>query len=306
MSLESLENEVVEFVRERDYVSFVELEREFETLITTKGDYTVECCKNGVLWAGLSDEFSDMINRLLKRKRIFTHPASQLTYLIDGGCLKLPIPKNLPKDGIHVGYEQPVWIPACLRVVPYDPEKEKKLEQFHKMEVRQKKREIDSISQAIKRLVDRFDADKVEKAYYQLSGDVKKQWAERYGLKEAKGPVCAMRLLGKKCGQFDSRTGTLEKCECRPPGSDHASLWRYKTNPVVYVYQPYGLSGNIMNELGEYCRKWGFLIRIDTWPAWHYRGRVLFVEIYPQVGLFRDLKMGKIKPQEIQGDQGLK
>lgn len=285
-----LENKIVDFIGNRDWVTFVELQREFEKVIEVKGGHALECCRNGVLWTGLSQEFTDLIQGLLRNKRIFTHPASKMTYFIDGGGLSLPTPKNPPKDGLHVGYEQPVWIPVCFRTKPYDPEEENRRRRFDNMEEKAKEREIESISDVIRRLVQRFDAHKVEKAYWGLSGDAKKQWAERYGLKEAKGPVCAMRLLGKKCKEFNSRTGRFGECECKPPGSDHASLWRHGTNPVVYVFQPYGLS---VDEISDYCRKWGFEADINTWPAWHYRGHVLFVEIYPKGGTYDNVKKKK-------------
>lgn len=296
----NIEDRVVDFIRDRDWVTFVELQKEFDGDMEVKGDHALEACKNGVLWSGMSKEFSDLLDGLIRKKRIFTHPACTMTYLIDGGGLRLPVPKNLPKDGVHVGYEQPVWLPVCFRAIPYDPGEEKRRERFRRAEKEAKEREIESISEAMMRLVERFDSHKVEKAFFRLAGDPKKQWADRYGLKEAKGPVCAMRLLGRKCREFDSKTGSFGKCECKPPGSDHASLWRYKTNPAVYVFQPYGLSGDTMNELGDYCRKWGLKAGINTWPAWHYPGRVLFVEIYPKAGVLEDLHMGRIKPDEHQ------
>lgn len=105
---ENLENSIVDFVGQRDWVTFVELQEEFGNLINVKGNHTLECCKNGVLWAGMSKEFSDLIEGLIRKKRVFTHPASRLSYFLDGGTMKLPSPKNLPKDGMHVGWKSVV------------------------------------------------------------------------------------------------------------------------------------------------------------------------------------------------------
>lgn len=292
-----LEEQVVAFIEEQDWVTFVELQKRFEGDLEVNGQHSLQCCKNGVMWAGMSKEFCDLIDGLIQARRIFAHPTTSFTYIIDGGGLSLPIPKNPPKDGVHVGYEQPVWIPVCLRVRPYNPEERKAVERLHRQQKKEQEREIDAISDMLRGIVQRFDKWKVEQAFHRLSGNAKAQWSNRYGLKEAKGPCCAMRLLGNKCREFDSNTARRGDCECKPPGSDHASLWRYKTDPVVYVYQPYGLDGETMEELGDYCRKWGFEANIDTWPAWHYPGRVLFVEVYPKEGLYNDLLMGKLKPE---------
>lgn len=300
---DDLEEFVVDFVKERDYVSFPELSNHLQDAIPIKGDRAIECCKNGVMWCGMSDEFCGLMMRLLEKKKIYRHPACRMTYLIDGGGLDLPVPKNMPKDGMHVGYEQPVWIPVCFRVVPYDPEEEKDRRRWRKYKENEEEAELESIAEGIRRLVKRFDLHKVDVAFHRATwGDTKKKWAGNYGLKEAKGPVCAMRLLGKRCAEFNSNTGRFGSCACKPPASDHASLWTYKGKPAVYVFQPYGLSGDSMEELVDYCRQWKLTSDVSEYPAWHYPGHILFVQVYPKEGVYNDLRMGKIKtdkPEEL-------
>ena len=281
-----MEDQIFNFVEERDYVTFVEIQREFSEVMDVKGKYALETCKNGILWVGLSEELHSVLRNLLVSKRIYAHPASRLTYLVDGACLSLPTPKNLPKDGLHVGYEQPVWIPSCLRVCPYDPQEERVLRSIEKSRKAEEKR---GIKRGLERMIKLFGEDKVVRELFSLEGDPMKLWASKYGLKQARGPVCAARLLGKKCsGAAVYREG---KCLCRPPGSDHETLWCHEGKPVVYVFQPYGLSGSQMDELSSYCQKWGFQMTVDTWPAWHYPGRILFVEIYKRGGVFETLGM---------------
>ena len=279
-----MEDQVFDFIEERDHVTFVEIQKEFSELIDVKGKYALELCKNGILWTGLSKELHEVLRNLLNSKRIFVHPASRITYLIDGTCLSLPTPKKLPKDGLHVGYEQPVWIPSCLRTCPYDPQQERIIRSVEKWKKTEERREIRG---RLERMVKLFGEDKVVHELFSLRGDPMKSWASKYGLKEARGPVCAMRLLGKKCSRVvDYRE---ENCACQPPGPDHETLWCHRGKPVVYVFQPYGLSWSMMEDLISYCQRWGFQMNVDTWPAWHYPGHVLFVEIYQKGGIFETL-----------------
>lgn len=283
----SIRDQIVAFIKGRDHVTFVELQNEFKDVMNVRGKYVLECCKNGTLWANMSKEFSELVDSLIKDKTIHVHPTDRLVYILDGGALSLPVPKNPPKDGVHVGYEQPVWIPSCLRLKPYDAARER----FIDLMVRRQEMEKEKAGQhQIAKMIKYLGRDQVDKAFHKvMDGDTRKQWSLRYGLKEAKDPVCAMRLLGKKCaGRYPG--DQTDQCACQPPGSDHETLWSYKNKPVVYVFQPYGLGGETIEELFAYCQKWGFRTQIDTWPAWHYPGHILFVELYVKGGLYEELK----------------
>lgn len=110
-----------------------------------------------------------------------------------------------------------------------------------------------------------------------------KAWAERYGLERSRGHACVARLLGKRCWQSGWHVrGAEEAPPCRPPGSDHADLWIKNGKPVVYTFQPYGLDHNTLERLLDFCGRWGLEIHIDTWPAGHFPGAVLWVEITPK------------------------
>jgi hypothetical protein len=109
------------------------------------------------------------------------------------------------------------------------------------------------------------------------AGTLKARWAEaRYGLKESKRtPYCVCRLLGKRtCRYYGS-----SECAHSPPGVDHPSLWLFGGKATTFVFQPYGLTTRNILLLGEFCRDRQLSVVIDTWPAWHYPGNVLFVEI---------------------------
>jgi hypothetical protein len=109
-------------VRLKDYVTFVELQRLLAPGMTVNGDtamYAGRAAGNLVMWAGMSDQFFDLVDGLLTAKKIFTHPASTMTYLIDGGSLRLPLAKRAGP------YKKPRWLPVCFRVVPMEDPKKK-------------------------------------------------------------------------------------------------------------------------------------------------------------------------------------
>jgi hypothetical protein len=66
--------------------------------------------------------------------------------------------------------------------------------------------------------------------------------------------------------------------ETSPPGVDHPSLWIRDGKPAVFVFQPYGVQD--VAALGAFCAARSLECSIDTWPAWHNPGRVVFVEIH--------------------------
>ena len=116
--------------------------------------------------------------------------------------------------------------------------------------------------------VHRVYSDAVHVAY-------KEQYTKRDGLKESAGALCVQRLLGKQC-----KVGYQGKrCECRPPGADHMSLWLKDGKPHVYVMQPYGLSYRQLAELYQFCERHGLRADVDAWPGWHFPGSVLHVAI---------------------------
>jgi hypothetical protein len=97
-----------------------------------------------------------------------------------------------------------------------------------------------------------------------------KKWAELRGLKKAGGHPCINRLLGKRCNGWGDEP-------CFPPYSDHLTMWNRDGRPYCLVSQPYGLTNEQVKEILNFCKDKGLTIDIDTWPAWHFPGRVLHV-----------------------------
>ena len=90
-----------------------------------------------------------------------------------------------------------------------------------------------------------------------------------------RGRICVHRLSSRRgppCSGYDYG--------CQPPGNEHGSLWSWKGKPVVYVYQPYGLSGRDIKALVAYCEKMRLDFSIDARLAWHSPGNVLLIELW--------------------------
>jgi hypothetical protein len=106
---------IINHITTTDWVSFVELTGLAESHgVPTKGDYTFEAFPNGIIWAGMSEEFCALINAIRKDSRVTIDSGSELSYLADGGALNLPIAKGAPRDPDR-GYAKPRWIVSFLR-----------------------------------------------------------------------------------------------------------------------------------------------------------------------------------------------
>lgn len=111
-----LKEAIFEFVRERDWVTLVELQQHMSDYMETKGHVALEWAPNLFLWGDMSQELVDLILELIKEKRIFFYTTSVITYMADGGMSSLPVAKSIPKNG----YKKPHWLPVCIRVAPHD------------------------------------------------------------------------------------------------------------------------------------------------------------------------------------------
>lgn len=100
---------IVEFVRERDWVTFPELQSYFEGFLATTGEHSWELDNNLVVWSGMSLELCSLLVALRDAKRLFVWPCNTFCYFVDGGSLRLPIAKSTRK------YKNPHWLVCCFR-----------------------------------------------------------------------------------------------------------------------------------------------------------------------------------------------
>lgn len=102
-----------QFIKDQDWVTMVEI-GQFLTgcSIDTKGnlEWGIDDL-NLVFWAGMSDEFCDIMAELKDRKTTQMEATNPMTYLIDGAMLSLPLAKRPPRQG----YKDPHWAPICFR-----------------------------------------------------------------------------------------------------------------------------------------------------------------------------------------------
>lgn len=103
---------VAEYVQRNDYVTFAEIGRKLEEVgVPVQGEVAIEVAPNVIIWAGVSQEFMDIVRELRKIGAMHAVPASTLTYMIDGQMLNMPVAKRIPPGG----YTKPHWAPVTFR-----------------------------------------------------------------------------------------------------------------------------------------------------------------------------------------------
>lgn len=109
--------EAIQYICRNDWTTFVEVERIVRKHgIDTKGTLSLEAVPNGVMWAGMSEQFCDVVDVIKRDGRVSLDSGNALAYLFDGAALKLPVAKAAPRDRTR-GYAKPRWIVTCFRPV---------------------------------------------------------------------------------------------------------------------------------------------------------------------------------------------
>lgn len=126
---------IVEMVKQREHVTYVEIKRLLEGHMQTDGDVAITAKEYpaAVFWTGLSEELAEIMFDLHASKRIHRHPASLMAYMIDGGLLNLPIPKTM-------NFKKPHWLPVCYCSYPWVPKDKPKKKAAKKAGQRNRRR----------------------------------------------------------------------------------------------------------------------------------------------------------------------
>jgi hypothetical protein len=114
-----LQQAIVALVKERDHISFVEIERLCKQRgIEYRGNMRMflgELSRNVVLWSGLSDVLYHAICTLIEQKILHIWPATPAVYYVDGKILDLPIVQS---QRPQKRYTRPTWLPITFRRFP--------------------------------------------------------------------------------------------------------------------------------------------------------------------------------------------
>lgn len=109
-----LPDAVCAYVKQKDYVSFVQIERLLTPYLPIKGNHAL-CFsdhENIVLWAGMSQEWVTLMRQLLAEHRVYPYPSVPMVYWVDGGVPVLPLARTVRH------YKDVHWFPVTLRVIP--------------------------------------------------------------------------------------------------------------------------------------------------------------------------------------------
>lgn len=125
---------------------------------------------------------------------------------------------------------------------------------------------------ALRELLEAQGEDAVNRAYAEAVAETCYQLFAGKGFKRSDGRLCVHRLLGKQCNLKD----------CLPPSADHDTLWLQNGKPARYIMQPYGLTWDDMKKLVAFCESHKLKADVDTWPSFHFPGRVLSIHLSRQ------------------------
>lgn len=111
LTVEEMKADILQYVEAYDWVSIAELARRYDSQV--RGDYSWGIpSANIILYGNLSEKMVSALEGLLRERKVHLHPAAILTYLIDGGIIRLPLARKPPVGG----YKKPHWLPVCLRL----------------------------------------------------------------------------------------------------------------------------------------------------------------------------------------------
>lgn len=107
---------VYEYIKQQGGVSYVELERFFESIgYSYQG--TEVCCSSMsqyvVFWEGWHKQAYSILNELIKDKKIHREPAPMWVYLVDGKGLALPI---VTETTNYKRIKREYWLPCVFSV----------------------------------------------------------------------------------------------------------------------------------------------------------------------------------------------
>lgn len=125
--MDSLADQVKDYIDLYNNVSFAELARKFPEHFKGEYSYTWSSLPNVYAWRGMSEEFTNILLDLVSNKKYTLKPTGWLTYLIDGICLDLPIYKGKKKK-----IKKPHWLPVVfVSPTPRPPTKPEILKVFN-------------------------------------------------------------------------------------------------------------------------------------------------------------------------------
>jgi len=104
-----LQERILAFVRERDYVTFAALHKHFAANAREETEMVLP--GNRVIWAGLPLPIIDAVLALLEQGRLASVPGSKAAYRRDGRVLKLKVERRAEP------HSEPQWFPVLLRPI---------------------------------------------------------------------------------------------------------------------------------------------------------------------------------------------
>lgn len=113
MTSENIKNKVLDYIKQHEGTSFVEIERVFEEHhfdYKGEGAYTSGQNQNVIFWTGWNEQAFNIVAELKREGHIELEACPLFIYLTDGKCLSLPVMQKA-SDAKH-----DCWLPITFSV----------------------------------------------------------------------------------------------------------------------------------------------------------------------------------------------
>lgn len=129
---------------------------------------------------------------------------------------------------------------------------------------------------ALGKLLEAKGLDLVERAAAEVTAPARKALVFK-DYQESPASACVQRLRNKR-GCPHSLYSAHDSPH-RAPGADHDRILLKEGKPAVYISEPYGIGWDELQELVDFCRKYGLTAEIDARRSAHFPGSTVSVWI---------------------------
>ncbi len=114
MNREQVKADILKYIREKDHVSYAEIEQIFEQDgYPYKGEGVICSPANDmvVFWQGWNSDAANIIGELKQEGKVFQQPTSAFPYWVEGHYLKIPLVRKA------YPYKTEHWLPLVFRPI---------------------------------------------------------------------------------------------------------------------------------------------------------------------------------------------
>lgn len=104
---------VIDMIRQREGVTFVEIEKLLSPYMEVNGDYALysNSYPTLIFWMGISEQYFEVMKQVMSSGKVEGLPTHYLTYYADGKVPTMPLARKVMQ------YKDPHWVPIAFNSV---------------------------------------------------------------------------------------------------------------------------------------------------------------------------------------------